>query len=164
MKTRLHGDYHLGQVLVAQNDFYILDFEGEPQRSLAERRIKMSPLKDVAGMVRSFDYAAWATVLRLLDYDPAGPEIVVGLAEQWRDAAVLTFMTGYDEVILGCASHPEKADDGNRLLELFLLEKALYEICYEAANRPTWLRIPIRGVLGLLNDKRVLDGMLDGAD
>jgi maltose alpha-D-glucosyltransferase/alpha-amylase len=164
MKTRLHGDYHLGQVLVAQNDFYILDFEGEPQRPLAERRIKMSPLKDVAGMVRSFDYAAWATVLRLLDYDPAGPEIVVELAEQWRDAAVEAFLAGYGEAIEGCPSYPEKDEDARRLLELFLLEKALYEICYEAANRPTWLRIPIRGVLGLIAGESGLDGMTHGND
>ena len=159
MKTRLHGDYHLGQVLVTQNDFYILDFEGEPQRSLVERRIKLSPLKDLAGMVRSFDYAAWATVLRLMDYDPAGPEIVIGLAEAWREAAIEAFMRGYKERIGDCPSYPAEPDDAERLFDLFLLEKALYEICYEAANRPTWLRIPLRGVLGLMDGDGGLDGI-----
>src|SRR5919106_1337192 len=86
VKTRIHGDYHLGQVLVAQNDFYILDFEGEPARPLAERRAKSSPLKDVAGMLRSFDYAAWTAVTNLAEVHPGSDEIVRSLAEAWRQA------------------------------------------------------------------------------
>ena len=143
-KTRVHGDYHLGQVLVAQNDFYILDFEGEPARPLAERRAKSSPLKDVAGMLRSFDYAAWAAVASLAEVDPGTGEIVRTLAEAWRQASAAAFLGGYRETIAGCPSHPEDAAEAERLLNLFLLEKALYEICYDAANRPLWLRIPSR--------------------
>jgi len=150
-KTRLHGDYHLGQVLVVQNDFYILDFEGEPARPLAERRLKLSPLKDVAGMLRSFDYAAWAATSRLLEVEPGRPELIMALAEQWRRASEAAFLEAYRATIAGCPSWPEEPEEAARLLELFLLEKALYEICYEAANRPAWLRIPLKGVLGVLD-------------
>ena len=97
IKTRIHGDYHLGQVLVAQNDFYILDFEGEPARPLAERRAKSSPLKDVAGMVRSFDYAAWAAVMNLADIDAGSVALVQTLAEAWRQATEQAFLEAYRE-------------------------------------------------------------------
>jgi maltose alpha-D-glucosyltransferase / alpha-amylase len=149
-KTRVHGDYHLGQVLVAQNDFYILDFEGEPARPLAERRAKSSPLKDVAGMVRSFDYAAWAAVANLADVDTGSVALVETLAEDWRQATERAFLGAYRETIAGCPSWPEDEGAAQRLLDLFLLEKALYEICYEAANRPNWIRIPLKGVTNLL--------------
>ncbi len=157
-KTRLHGDYHLGQVLIAQNDFYILDFEGEPARPLAERRAKTSPLKDVAGMLRSFDYAAWSAVLIEAEFDPASTEVVLPLAERWRRDTEEAFLETYRATIAGCASYPEDPDEAQRLLELFLLEKALYEICYEAANRPAWLTIPIKGVAGLLASGEQADG------
>jgi maltose alpha-D-glucosyltransferase/alpha-amylase len=150
VKTRIHGDYHLGQVLVAQNDFFILDFEGEPARPLAERRAKSSPLKDVAGMLRSFDYAAWAAVADLIEIHPGSIEVVRALAETWRQASAAAFLAGYRETIAGCPSYPEDAAEADRLLNLFLLEKALYEICYEAANRPLWVRIPLKGVSSLL--------------
>jgi maltose alpha-D-glucosyltransferase / alpha-amylase len=150
-KTRIHGDYHLGQVLVAQNDFYILDFEGEPARPLAERRAKSSPLKDVAGMLRSFDYAAWAAVMNLADLDAGSVAVVRSLAEAWRQATEQAFLDAYGETIAGCPSWPEDEVEAGRLLALFLLEKALYEICYEAANRPNWIRIPLKGVTNLLD-------------
>jgi maltose alpha-D-glucosyltransferase / alpha-amylase len=159
-KTRVHGDYHLGQVLVAQNDFYILDFEGEPARPLAERRAKSSPLKDVAGMLRSFDYAAWAAVMTLTELHAGSGEVVRSLAETWRAATEAAFLGAYRETIAGCPSYPEDEAQAARLLDLFLLEKALYEICYEAANRPHWLRIPLEGVTGLLE----LEATADGAD
>jgi maltose alpha-D-glucosyltransferase/alpha-amylase len=149
-KTRVHGDYHLGQVLVAQNDFYILDFEGEPARPLAERRAKTSPLKDVAGMVRSFDYAAWAAVTNLADIDSGSVALVQSLAETWRRATQQAFLEAYRETIAGCPSWPDDARAAQRLLDLFLLQKALYEVCYEAANRPSWIRIPLKGVSNLL--------------
>ncbi len=149
-KTRIHGDYHLGQVLITQNDFSILDFEGEPARPLAERRAKSSPLKDVAGMLRSFDYAAWAAVAGLTELDPGSGEVVRALAERWRAASAAAFLAGYRETIAGCPSYPEDAAEADRLLNLFLLEKALYEICYEAANRPLWVQIPLKGVSSLL--------------
>jgi maltose alpha-D-glucosyltransferase/alpha-amylase len=157
-KTRIHGDYHLGQVLVAQNDFYILDFEGEPARPLEERRAKSSPLKDVAGMLRSFDYAAWAAVMTLTEVDAGGGEIVRSLAEAWRRATEDAFLSAYRETIAGCPSYPEAPEEAARLLDLFLLEKALYEICYEAANRPHWVRIPLKGVTGLLELEATDDG------
>ena len=149
-KTRIHGDYHLGQVLVAQNDFYILDFEGEPARPLAERRAKSSPLKDVAGMLRSFDYAAWTAVMSLSQLDAGSAAIVRTLADAWRRAVEQAFLAAYRDTIAGCPSHPESDTEAGRLLDLFLLEKALYEICYEAANRPHWIRIPLQGVASLL--------------
>ncbi|MGH6918139.1 MAG: putative maltokinase, partial [Geminicoccaceae bacterium] len=157
-KTRLHGDYHLGQVLVAQNDFYILDFEGEPARPLEERRAKTSPLKDVAGMVRSFDYAAWSAVLVQAEFAPNSMEIVLALAERWRKATEDAFLDSYRATIEGCISYPEDQGEARQLLELFVLEKALYEICYEAANRPGWLTIPIKGVAGVLATEGHGDG------
>jgi maltose alpha-D-glucosyltransferase / alpha-amylase len=157
-KTRVHGDYHLGQVLVAQNDFYVLDFEGEPARPLAERRAKSSPLKDVAGMLRSFDYAAWTAVAGLAEVHPGAEEIVRSLAEAWRQATVAAFLHAYRETIAGCPSYPESEAEANRLLALFLLEKALYEICYEAANRPGWIGIPLKGVTSLLELEATPDG------
>ena len=160
IKTWIHGDYHLGQVLVAQNDFYILDFEGEPARPLAERRAKSSPLKDVAGMVRSFDYAAWAAVMNLADIDAGSVALVQRLAEAWRQATERAFLEAYRESIAGCPSWPEDEAAARRLLDLFLLEKALYEICYEAANRPNWIRIPLKGVTNLL----ALEAPPDGQD
>jgi maltose alpha-D-glucosyltransferase/alpha-amylase len=149
-KTRIHGDYHLGQVLVAQNDFYLLDFEGEPARPLAERRAKSSPLKDVAGMLRSFDYAAFAAVVGLSEAHPGSADVVRSLAEAWRQASAEAFLNAYRATIAGCPSYPESDAEAGRLLALFLLEKALYEICYEAANRPNWIRIPLKGVTNLL--------------
>ena len=153
-KTRLHGDYHLGQVLIAKGDVYILDFEGEPARDIDERRAKTSPLKDVAGMLRSFYYAAAAVIDRFAEREPGKLAEVPPLALAWRRAAVGRFLASYREHILGCASVPENPADLDRLLEFFLIEKALYEIYYEAANRPAWVAIPISGVLGLLDPEQ----------
>jgi len=132
MKTRIHGDYHLGQVLVAQNDFNIIDFEGEPRRPMAERRLKDSPLRDVAGMLRSFDYAGLAAVEQMPPAQRGGPDLAK-LALAWRDAASDAFLSAYKEAVAGCPSVPAEMD---KLLELFILGKAFYEIRYELANRP----------------------------
>jgi maltose alpha-D-glucosyltransferase/alpha-amylase len=153
-KTRLHGDYHLGQVLIAKGDVYVLDFEGEPARDIGERRAKTSPLKDVAGMLRSFDYAAAAIVDRLEQRDPTKLEAIRPLAQAWRVAAMRRFIQSYRAQVEGCPVLPENAAEFDRLLELFLIEKALYEIAYEAANRPSWIAIPIRGVLGLMDPEQ----------
>jgi maltose alpha-D-glucosyltransferase/alpha-amylase len=147
-RTRVHGDYHLGQVLVVQNDFVIVDFEGEPTRSLAERREKLSPLKDVAGMLRSFDYAMHAALGR------AGRDLsethdgLEALGRQWQDATRQAFLDGYEQVARerGLAS-PASEKDG--LLELFLLEKACYELKYEVDNRPAWVGVPLSGLVDL---------------
>ncbi|MGZ9189260.1 MAG: alpha-amylase, partial [Nitrospira sp.] len=148
-KSRFHGDLHLGQVVVVNEDFLVLDFEGEPARPLEERRRKHSPMRDVAGMVRSLNYAGWAA---LLDQGRASPppEPVVRNLKQWEAIAVETFLAGYREGTAGCPTIPTGDEEFGQLLALFCLEKALYEICYEATNRLDWLRIPVRGVLELI--------------
>ena len=149
MRTRIHGDYHLGQVLVVQNDVSIIDFEGEPKRSIAERRAKSSPLRDVAGMLRSLDYAAAAA---LRDRPPAAveEERVPRRAEAWRRRARAQFLDAYREEIAGSPAHPEAAA-GAALLDLFLIQKAAYEVGYEMAFRPDWVGIPLAGLLAILD-------------
>jgi len=151
-RTRLHGDFHLGQVVVVQDDVQILDFEGEPARPLAQRRAKGSPLKDVAGMLRSFNYAAWAA---LLDHAAGQPDLLEKLrpeALEWERRTRETFLGHYEAAIDGCASYPDDEEGRRRLLRLFLFEKVFYEIGYEAANRPDWLRIPLAGLARLLDE------------
>ncbi len=151
LKSRYHGDYHLGQVMVAASDFYIIDFEGEPARPLAERRLKHSPLRDVAGMLRSFSYAASTGLFRVAAR--ARPDVVEAVrpwVRRWEQAAKCAFLDGYRAAIGDCPSYPAEADTEQRLIDLFVLEKALYEIKYEAANRPSWLKIPLQGILDLL--------------
>jgi maltose alpha-D-glucosyltransferase/alpha-amylase len=150
--TRLHGDYHLGQVLIAENDIVIIDFEGEPARSLDERRRKGSPLRDVAGMLRSFDYAAAAALLEQADQHAGSSSLLDGLAHDWRGAARKAFLDAYREHATGSPGWPDDPAAARRLIELFMLEKACYEICYEAANRPKWIAIPLRGVLDILDN------------
>jgi maltose alpha-D-glucosyltransferase/alpha-amylase len=152
VKTRHHGDYHLGQVLVVSNDFQIIDFEGEPARPLQERRGKHSPLRDVAGMLRSFNYAAESAVMDL----GAGREDRIDTLHEWvrdwesnvREA----FLEGYAEGAREAASYPEDEEHARQLIDLFTLEKALYEIRYELDNRPEWVGIPVKGVLDLVED------------
>ena len=149
-KTRFHGDLHLGQVLVAGEDFYIIDFEGEPARPFAQRRTRHSPLRDVAGMLRSFDYAAWSALFEAGAGEPEKIRMVEQSALDWEREASAAFMQGYQETIQGCSSCPADPEIFARLLDLFILEKALYEVRYELANRPSWLRIPVEGILSLL--------------
>jgi len=138
IRTRIHGDYHLGQVLRTKDDFVLLDFEGEPARSLEERRMKQSPLRDVAGMLRSFSYAAAAG----FGAQPSTQR------DAWEHAAANAFLEGYHQAVdtLPHASTEVEAT----LLRAYLLEKALYEIIYEVNNRPDWIAIPLAGILGLL--------------
>jgi maltose alpha-D-glucosyltransferase/alpha-amylase len=143
--TRIHGDLHLGQVLVTGGDATIIDFEGEPARSLAERRAKSSPLKDVAGVLRSIDYAA-AVAARGPVADPAAAERARALLQHFRASASAAFLEGYAET-RGPADGP--------LLDLFLLEKAAYEVCYEASSRPDWIGVPLMGLAALA--QRLLD-------
>ncbi|MBX6320228.1 MAG: maltose alpha-D-glucosyltransferase [Rhodospirillaceae bacterium] len=150
VKTRYHGDLHLGQVLVAQTDFIFVDFEGEPERSLEERRAKQPPLRDVAGMVRSFDYAAWGAVDRLSALHPDRSEQLAQDALEWRNLAVQAYLDSYIAAIAGTPSFPDGLEAAMRLRDLLVLEKALYEIVYEINNRPAWLPIPLRGISGLL--------------
>jgi maltose alpha-D-glucosyltransferase/alpha-amylase len=147
LMTRIHGDFHLGQVLVASADAYIIDFEGEPARSLAERRRKASPLRDVAGLLRSIDYAA-ATSLdpKNLIASRVSPGRRQRLVTRLREGAGKAFLGGYREAAGTLAG---KARGG--LLDFFLIEKAAYEVTYEAANRPTWLAIPVGGLARIAN-------------
>ena len=151
--SRIHGDYHLGQVLIAQADLAIIDFEGEPGRSLAERRAKSSPLRDVAGMLRSFDYAASMALekhLSSFDADTAEAEAQV---RAWRDKTTADFLAAYRTHVAGAASIPQDPALEAALLDLFLLQKGLYEIAYEFGNRPAWLHIPLTGVLALVEEQ-----------
>ncbi len=149
VKTRLHNDYHLGQVLVAQNDFYLIDFEGEPARTIDERRAKHTPLKDVAGMLRSFGYAAAVAAQRAAEDDAALASEILAEAREWQRLAANAFREAYDEHAAGMAGWPG-SEGARSLIDLLLIEKALYEIHYEAANRPTWITIPVGGLLDLL--------------
>ncbi len=147
-KTRYHGDLHLGQVLVAQDDFVIVDFEGEPGRTLEERRAKSCVLRDVAGMLRSFRYAAHAAILRREPGAPPGEQALAALVE-WERSGTRAFLDGYRRATAGIASVPRDEAAFAALLDLFLLDKALYELRYEIANRPDWVPIPLRGLLEL---------------
>jgi maltose alpha-D-glucosyltransferase/alpha-amylase len=151
MKTRIHGDYHLGQVLVAQRDWYIIDFEGEPAKTLDQRRAKHSPLRDIAGMLRSFDYAAWSAVRHIAATTSTVAEATVQQALAWRDETFDAFMAGYRELNTEIPSYPADEREAARLLQLFTLEKACYELAYEAANRPDWIAIPIKGIAAILD-------------
>jgi maltose alpha-D-glucosyltransferase / alpha-amylase len=149
-KIRVHGDYHLGQVLWSEGDFYILDFEGEPARPIAQRREKMSPLKDVAGMLRSFSYAAYAG---LFTHVASRPDHFVHLepwARLWQTWACAEFLQGYLNAAGSAMFIPHEPSQRDALLQLFVIDKALYELNYELNNRPGWVRIPIRGILEIL--------------
>jgi len=151
VKTRYHGDYHLGQVLVVADDFKIVDFEGEPGRSFEERRPKSSPLRDIAGMVRSINYAAVAAMRGPTAERGEDTSALEPLAREWERGAVEAFLSGYRETIAGCPSYPRDPAQADRLLEHFILEKAFYEISYELANRPAWVRIPLEGIRSILH-------------
>jgi len=149
MKTRYHGDYHLGQVLVARDDVIIIDFESEPARSLEERRGKHSPLRDVVGMLRSFNYAAHAALRQV-----AGDGVRATLVAQvnhWEQQTRTAFLAAYAEAVEGSPGYPADPDQVRVLLELFALEKACYELRYELDNRPDWVEIPLGGLCELLS-------------
>ena len=151
MKTRYHGDYHLGQVLVARDDVIIIDFEGEPSRSLAERRGKHSPLRDVVGMLRSFNYAAHAA-LRQATADGTGDRAALLLqVNDWERQTRAAFLEGYVAAAGDSPGYPADPDQAKALLELFTLEKACYELRYELDNRPDWVEIPLGGLRDLLS-------------
>ena len=148
-RIRIHGDYHLGQVLRVKTDFVILDFEGEPARPLEYRRSKQCPLKDVAGMLRSFSYAAYAS---LINYSARHSEDLTRLepwAQLWERSAAAAFLRAYRETAQGAEFLPVDTSDFHKLLDVFLLEKALYEVLYELNARPAWVRIPLMGIMSL---------------
>jgi maltose alpha-D-glucosyltransferase/alpha-amylase len=158
-RIRIHGDFHLGQTLRADDelggDFVFLDFEGEPTRPLEERRRKQSPLKDVAGMLRSFSYVAHAGLRRYLDHgsgvDPSGEtDRPILWARTWQNLASAEFLAAYRNTMSANTSLLPPPEQAQMLLDAYLLEKALYELFYELNHRPSWLQIPIAGILSLL--------------
>jgi maltose alpha-D-glucosyltransferase/alpha-amylase len=151
MRTRIHGDYHLGQVLRTASDFVIIDFEGEPARPIAERRVKRSPLQDVAGMLRSFHYAAFAPLLGENKMQQEDARKMSAWAESWNAWVSKRFLGKYFATAAPGSFLPQSEDDTRTLLELHLLEKAIYELGYELNNRPTWVGIPLQGISNLLS-------------
>jgi maltose alpha-D-glucosyltransferase/alpha-amylase len=153
-RIRIHGDYHLAQVLWTGRDFVIIDFEGEPVRPISERRIKRSPLRDVAGMLRSFDYAT-RTAMRSPWVEDLSPDQKARLSDwalSWTRWVGATFLGHYFEVVGDSPLLPETEEETRRMLHAQLLEKAVYEVGYELDHRPDWLLVPVRGVLDLLDE------------
>jgi maltose alpha-D-glucosyltransferase / alpha-amylase len=148
-RIRVHGDYHLGQVLRAKADFVILDFEGEPARPIALRRAKASPLKDVAGMLRSFSYAANSTLTNWTARHPEDVSTLEPWARLWERAVAAEFLSSYRKTAANAGFLPSAVDGFRKLLDACLLEKALYELVYELNNRPAWVRIPLAGILSI---------------
>jgi maltose alpha-D-glucosyltransferase/alpha-amylase len=148
-RIRLHGDFHLGQVLWTGDDFVIIDFEGEPARPLSQRRFKRSPLLDVASMLRSFDYVSEAALrdgrLRAEDVAQVG-----AWAHAWADWVSAAFLRGYLESMRGCALLPASPADIELLIDFYALEKCIFEIAHELDRRSEWLEIPMRGLLALV--------------
>jgi maltose alpha-D-glucosyltransferase/alpha-amylase len=149
IRTRVHGDYHLGQVLWTGEDFLIIDFEGEPGRPLTQRRFKRNPLRDVAGMLRSFEYAS-GSALRDGRHRPEDMPLLQEWAVAWAQWVSASYLGGYLDRVAGTRIVPPNDGDLDLLLRFFLLEKVIYEIAYELNNRPDWVEIPLRGLLALL--------------
>jgi maltose alpha-D-glucosyltransferase / alpha-amylase len=157
VRVRIHGDLHLGQILVAAEDFVIIDFEGEPARTIGQRRIKRSPLVDLAGVLRSFDYAAAASVDALVErglVTASEHGDAKEAARWWRDRVVDTFRSNYLAELDGTGLLPSASEDVETLLGMYLVEKAMYELRYELANRPAWVPRPLGALLDLLDQTR----------
>jgi maltose alpha-D-glucosyltransferase/alpha-amylase len=149
MKIRVHGDYHLGQVLHVEGDYVILDFEGEPARSIEDRRAKQCAIKDIAGMLRSFSYAAHASLFAYAARGPDEADRLEPCARYWEHVVSAAFLLSYRATAADASFLPKQGAAFRRLLEAFLLDKALYELRYELNNRPTWVGIPLSGILML---------------
>jgi len=152
LKIRIHGDYHLGQVLRVGQDFVILDFEGEPARSLAERRAKHSALKDLAGMLRSFSYAARVALQSHAERRAGDPGRLEPWARLWEQSVSAVFLNAYRRTVKESRILPAAPEHLAQLLDTYALDKALYELRYELGNRPAWAGIPIRGILELMEE------------
>ncbi|NVO17459.1 MAG: maltose alpha-D-glucosyltransferase [Rhodoplanes sp.] len=145
-KIRHHGDYHLGQILIAKDDIQIVDFEGEPERPLSERTRKAPSARDAAGFVRSLDYAATAALSRHLEKAVDEPGRLTEVLDSWRDAATDAFLMCMRETTAGSRLWPSDQAAADRLLRFFIVEKAVYEVGYEFANRPDWVHVPLAGL------------------
>ncbi|MGE5357391.1 MAG: putative maltokinase, partial [Bacteroidales bacterium] len=150
-KIRVHGDYHLGQVLLSQADYVIIDFEGEPARPLAERRAKQCALKDVAGMMRSFSYAAMAGLHSFAASSSSELDRLLPWARVWQGWSAAMFLNGYIESVGDAPFVPRDRSVLDALLSAFLLDKAMYELGYELNHRPEWVPIPLSGIVDLIH-------------
>jgi maltose alpha-D-glucosyltransferase/alpha-amylase len=151
MKIRHHGDFHLGQMLIVKDDVAIIDFEGEPRRSIEDRRRKAPAARDVAGLIRSIDYSATAALERALKSAADEHGKLARALEGWREHCAGAFMAAYRSALTDARLWPQSLDAADRLLDFFLLEKAFYEIEYELAHRPDWLRVPLAGTWRILS-------------
>src|SRR5690606_363128 len=150
MSTRYHGDLHLGQALLTAADWVIVDLEGEPGRDFDERREKAPPLKDVAGMLRSFDYARGVAARSVGAEREIDRAELDKLLDAWLSATREAFLDEYRYAMEGCASCPPDPEDVETLLELGMLQKLLYEVRYELRNRPDWLALPLNALNALV--------------
>jgi len=152
LRIRIHGDYHLGQVLTHNGDFILIDFEGEPEASIADRKIKHSPLKDVAGMIRSYHYAVSAKLFNSAETQNDDPEKLLTVTDRWYKLMRNTYFEAYMEAFGW--PHPlfKSQNEVNFLLLYHLLEKAIYELGYEISYRPSWVKIPLRGIVEVIRE------------
>ena len=155
VKIRQHGDFHLGQILIVKDDACILDFEGEPQRSMEERRRKVPAARDVAGLLRSIDYAAGTAFERARQAWPDDHAKFLAALDDWIGQSSEAYLTAYREALGSPLLWPADPAAAARLLDFFLMEKCFYEISYELANRPNWLRVPLMGLQRILTGKAV---------
>jgi maltose alpha-D-glucosyltransferase/alpha-amylase len=155
MRIRIHGDYHLGQVLYTGKDFSIIDFEGEPARPLSERRWKRSALRDVTGMIRSFHYAVCGALLRESSVRLEDVPVLKPWTELWYRSVSGIFLKSYLDTAGNAPFIPTEKEELELLLKVLLLEKAVYEIGYELNNRPEWVVIPVKGIRDLLEESDV---------
>jgi maltose alpha-D-glucosyltransferase/alpha-amylase len=156
-KIRIHGDYHLGQVLFTGKDFLLLDFEGEPARSYSERRLKYSALRDVAGMIRSFHYAAYGSLFLDNQIRPEDIGSLVPYVELWYHYISGFFMKAYLKTVDSSSFIPNNEEDLDILLQTYLLQKAVYELNYELNNRPDWVIVPLRGIKAIVKKNRKVE-------
>jgi maltose alpha-D-glucosyltransferase/alpha-amylase len=155
-RIRNHGDYHLGQVLYTGSDFLIIDFEGEPIHTISQRRLKGCALSDVAGMIRSFDYACHTALAKYVEQgklNSAQLEVMGKWGRFWTQWVSAVFYNAYREAAGAASFLPPDGPDMEILTDIFILRKAIYEIGYELGNRPAWLKIPLRGALEIMRKK-----------
>jgi trehalose synthase-fused probable maltokinase len=152
LRTRIHGDYHLGQVLATENDYIIIDFEGEPESSITDRKIMHSPLKDVAGMLRSYHYAISAKFFNNAEVKNQDKQRVARASDRWYGLIQKTFLEKYFSTF--GSPHPlfKNNNEINFLMLLYLLEKAVYELGYEVSYRPDWVKIPLKGIVDVVRE------------
>ena len=151
LNIRHHGDFHLGQMLIVKDDIFIIDFEGEPRRPIHERRRKAPAARDVAGLLRSIDYSVTAALERALKIAPDDSGRLTVALDGWRENASETFLTSYRDTMQDARLWPANPAAADAMLNFFLIEKAFYEIEYELAHRPDWLRVPLAGTLRILS-------------